>query len=507
MPQSNSILTKLPGSSRGYLANFSERSLHSFSKFIIKEQVNKIYGFTILISITLQFILFKILYPFPDFILESFNYIETASQHLAVNVWPVGYSKFLILIHSITHSDTFLIGVQYFLLQGSLAYFFYSILYLFRPTRAIKNALFIFFFVNPILLYLSNCILPDTLFVSLSIIFLSQFFWMFHRPSFVQVIIQGVIISVAFTISYTAIYYLFISIIGLSLSKQKLTTKLWGLLIAITLITSFVLYTIQKTKEATGVAQFSVFKGWQLANNAMYMYPYIQVDSMTLPKQTLALNRLTKTFFSAISPSQRNLFSFAGSFFLVAPYAPLKQYSAQQSKDEEDGKLLQEWGKVSSIYNAYGRALIIQHPFSFTKYFLWPNAKTYYQPPLEKFDSYNLMANTIPYSAQDWFDYISADVTAISLTFQGSLFSIYPSIFLMLNILFWGHLSWLLVTGAFKQMEPIFRKSLYLIICFLVLHAMFSICTEPIVLRRQIIPMILLLSFSLLLGKSKQKSI
>src|SRR5580692_2413497 len=86
-----------------------------------------------------QIFLFKLAYPFPDFISDSYNYIESAALHLNVNLWPIGYAKFLWLFHQITYSDTALVCFQYFFLEATLLYFFFSFLYLYNPSRLGAN--------------------------------------------------------------------------------------------------------------------------------------------------------------------------------------------------------------------------------------------------------------------------------------------------------------------------------------------------------------------------------
>jgi hypothetical protein len=503
MNQQNAILTTIPGLPKTFSTNHLERDSSPFSKFLAKGKDKSAYAYTAILILTAQFIAFKILYPFPDFLPDSYNYIDTASQHLVANVWPVGYGKFLWVIHFINSSDTLLVGIQFFLLGGALLYFFYSILHIFHPDQLARNILFTFLFVNPLFLYLSNFILPDALFAALSIIFLTLFFRMFHRPTPSQVIIQGLIIGFAFTIRYTAVYYPLISLVGLLLSKQTNFRKVGGAILGVSLMIPFALYTIQKTKEATGKAQFSILGEWQMANNALYMYEHIRVDSTKLPKEVRALDRVTKQFFTDIPPVQRDLTSFAGAFFLIAPYAPLKQYLNHQYNDEELPTQFQAWGKIAPLYADYGKALIGQYPIAFLKYFLAPNIKNYFLPPLEKFETYNFMTNNVPTTVQDWFDYIAPDIAVVSATFQGRLFYPYRLFFLILNVYFWGSVTWFLFKDRSKKLKPDFRKATILTSCFLLLHFGFSIVASPLVLRFQVFPMIVIFTLCLFLVRPK----
>lgn len=71
----------------------------------------------------LLFVIIK-LYPFPNFLPDSYSYIDAAYNNVNINMWPVGYSKFLRLISVFNRSDTGLVIVQYVLLQLAILFFF-----------------------------------------------------------------------------------------------------------------------------------------------------------------------------------------------------------------------------------------------------------------------------------------------------------------------------------------------------------------------------------------------
>ncbi len=142
--------------------------------------------------------------------------------------------------------------------------------------------------------------------------------------------------------------------------------------------------------------------------------------------------------------------------------------------------------------------LFPHYPLAFARYYLLLNVRNYFLPYLEKFDSYNLLQNSVPGSVQDWFDYTTPNVSAVSATFQGLLFYIYPSIFMVLNIFFIGCFLWLFTTGKLNTLDPTFKRSLEFVACFILLNFAFSVFATPVVLRYQILPMTLLFSFSCL---------
>lgn len=446
-----------------------------------------------------QIILFKLAYPFPDFISDSYNYIESAALHLNVNLWPIGYAKFLWFIHKINYSDTFLVCVQYFLLQAALGYLFFSIRWLFRPSVITTRILFVFLLINPLSLYISNAVLSDSIFTALSIIWLVQFIRQLVSPNIRNVFWMALLVGIAFTLRYTAIYYPLITGLALLLSKNKPWVKLAGTLAPLIFMIPFYLFTKAETKKVTGTVEFSVFGGWQLANNALYMYNHIQVDPNDLPPGTQGIDSMVRRYYKIMPAAWFNFDDFPGTFFIKHADAPLKQYMLRHFRKELDSNGFLGWGKVSPIYNAYGSYLIKHYPLSFARYYLWMNTKNYFDPFLEKFDVYNLEEDSVWAPAQYWFHLKTPAVWSISKDFQGKLFFFYVPLFLILNIYFAACIIWLQFTGKIRQLLPSLQKMLYFLSGFLLVNFAFSIFATPVVLRYQLIPLIYLFVFSILL--------
>ena len=210
----------------------------SFSNFVFIEKGK--YLLVAIPALIIQFVLFKLLYPFPDFISDSYSYIDTVLEHLSVNLWPIGYSRFIAALHASSPSDTFLVGVQFLLLEGALLLFFYTLLWFHRPAKNTSNILFVLLFFNPIFLYLSNCVLSDALFNTLSLLWWVQFIWMLHRPRIYQIFILAGLLYIAFTLRYTALYYPGLAIVAFALSGFPLKWKVLGSALCILVMIPFI---------------------------------------------------------------------------------------------------------------------------------------------------------------------------------------------------------------------------------------------------------------------------
>lgn len=447
----------------------------------------------------LQLIIFKLLYPYADFFSDSYSYMYAAANHQSVSIWPIGYAKFIGLFHKITYSDTTLVVFQYLFVQVMTLYLFYSIIHFYSPSRLIRNTLFIFSFCNPLILYICNYISSDGLFLGLSLLWLTQILWIVNSPHPYQIILHSLVVVLAFMVRYNAMYYPLITALAFLLSRHKSAYKVTGIVLPLLLIAVFVNHTRGKSYEVTGTKQFSVFGGWQLANNALYMYPYIQVQE-PIPAACRKFHEMVKSYFSSIPEQLKAVSPIEGAFYIKFSKGPLKQYLAQQvdeRKDTTDG--VASWGVVAPVFSEYGSFLIRQHPVAFAEYFLWPNTYNYWLPPLEKLEVYNLGEDHVGSIAKYWFHYPHHKIRAISFTGQGTLLGIFPTFFLFINIIFIGCLIWWLFSKGIQKSEKLFGYIILLATAFLLVNAAFGILASPIVFRYQVFPMITCFAFSLLL--------
>src|SRR5687767_11301464 len=71
------------------------------------------------IVMIVSFTWLKIVYPFPNFMPpDSESYLEAADKNQFINVWAIGYSKFLRFVSSFTNSHFILVIMQYLMLMG-----------------------------------------------------------------------------------------------------------------------------------------------------------------------------------------------------------------------------------------------------------------------------------------------------------------------------------------------------------------------------------------------------
>lgn len=465
--------------------------------FILKDKANRSWLITALACIAVQFVVFKLCYPFPSFFIDSYTYLDAAANNYAISYRPIGYSKFLQLVHFFSASDTFLTCLQYLLIQLPVLWLFFSIRYFFNLSRIASIIGFIFLVFNPSALYISNYISSDALFTGLSLVWVNQLLWMKNRPHKYQLLLHALLLYILFEIRYNALYYPLVSFFAFIMWRQKWRMRIAGIILSVSVLLAAVAITKYQNKKETGTAVFSAFGGWQLANNALYVYPHITVRSERLPMQCQELDSMVKGFFHSETPVKR-IPDVYGTWFMWDNASPLRTFMSYYSGRFNIKNDFDQWNLVAPIFNKYGITIIKDHPWAFTKYYLWPSAKNYFHPILGELSSYNEEKSYVEEDARNWFKYKDNSVHAIPGKVQVAVLSPSSYLFLAVHILFWGSFILLLLKRKKVFNDKNFQKTALLIAFLLAINTCFSIFTTPAILRYQLLPFILYLAFTTL---------
>jgi hypothetical protein len=251
----------------------------------------------------------------------------------------------------------------------------------------------------------------------------------------------------------------------------------------------------------TGIRQFSPFSGWQMANNALYTYRYLQDKQLQhLPVRFKKLDSMVRTYFD----TTRNVFlnpqemMIANTWYMWDPKSPLQIYMQQQFKKDSTADILKRWATVGPLYADYGAYLIKQYPLAFAKFYLLPNALKYYVPPVEFLDTYNMGKDKISPIGQVWFGLKSGKVRTHFKDLKVTVLNFYPILVGVLNVIFiFGVIGFILLQG-FKYNKQLWR-ALLLVTGLWLVNFGFSVFASQIALRFQMLPILVFLSFSLLL--------
>ena len=469
----------------------------------MKSEIKK-YGLIALMGTTIEFVLFKLHYPYPDSS-DAHNYIYAAMEHLNISIYPIGYSKFLSAFHYVTHSAIALVCFQYFFTEVSAFLFFYTFCHLYCPTKSTANILFIFLFFNPLFLYLGNYISNDAIFLGVSLIWLAQLLWIIYVPKNHQIITHSILLLLCIMLSNKSYYYPIVSVIAFSLSKRRLPVKLTGIGLPFLLILLFAFFTRNAAYKLTGTRQYSFSAGWQLANNALYMFEYTDSVKFSLA-ELREIDARARSFYSSASRNvYEELGSFSDNYFLQDTLSPLNLYLLRHYRNSGDSGKLIAYGKASAIFKNYGIYQIQHNSAAYFWEFMLPNVKNYFFPSLGNLKSYNQSQAKMDPITKQWFDYKVDKLADNPKSLQHILLAIFPVLFLLTNILFIGSLLWLLVKKQFQTEGLSFKHSIILLFIILAINFIGSSATSIIVIKNQLLVMVILFSFSLLLVELTDK--
>lgn len=474
----------------------------TLNDFIFKHPKNKWFVRIGVVAIILQFIAFKLLYPFASFINgDSYVYLETAYHNLIVNTYPVGYSKFLRLFSVFTHSDTALVLFQFLFLHASTLALLFTIFYFYEPLRLTRVLLFVVMIANPVYLYLANYISSDAFFLSLSLIWFTLLIWIMNKPTDKLILINAIILFLAFTVRYNALFYPIVGCAALLLSRRKILMNIMAFALSLLLIGFFIQVARIKYKEISGKSQFTPFTGWQIANNALYAYRYIDsAQRKDVPIALRPLDKMVRHYFDTSRDVRTHPIEsmMASTVYMWDPRSPLSIYMNSQFKNDTTASELKKWAVVAPVMRSYGDFLIKSYPKEFARFYLIPNAIKYYVPPVEFLGQYSTGVDSVHFIAKAWFDYRSNKITCHFKDFNVRVLNYYPIMVGTLNVvLVLSIISFIILKGY--RYDSRLARGMTLVSILWAVNFGFSVFASPIALRFQLFPIIVSMVFAFLM--------
>jgi hypothetical protein len=439
----------------------------------------------------------KYLYPYPNFIPpDSFNYIESANNNDFINIWPIGYAKFLRLIGILTHSDLALVIIQYLILIASIQYFLFTIRYLLSPGKWLFRVIFIITITNPLVPHIANFVSSDCLFASLSLIWFSQLMWILYNSTSKLLLSHALVVLLAFMTRFTAVYYPVISIAVILVTPMPAVRRFLGLGTIALVLLCFIGRTQNEYNVKTGTIQYSAFGGWQLAANALYGYAWSKPDtSVDVPPKFRLLHEIVNQHMDSIRKLRYRPDTSPGIYYFWDFKSPLRIYL---NKYYSGNNFFEQWASVAPLYSQYGRWLTMKYPASFLKHYLWPNLLRYYNPPPYFMGLYNLGNKRVDPIVVMWFNWKSEKLSIRSNSSTIEIMNTLPTLLAIINPAFMFCILFFLLFSGFRLCNKIAKQTILCSLTVWLCNTIFSVISAPIELRYQIFPTVITLPLLLL---------
>lgn len=437
---------------------------------------NKLKQFIPYFISIVAFITCKLLYPLPDLSLDSKNYIDWGFRKFPVSYRPVGYSKFLMWFDGMPNNHLNIVIVQYIIFLAACFFFNHTVFSLFKFNRKYKIITYWFTIYNPIAFFLANLLLADSLFLSMSMIWLASFILILsHRYNFYLMLgINLLSFYIMFGLRGNALYYPVIMLLAAIFSKK--TVKL-GVLIVSSIIVGAYFYntTMEKTEAFTGTATISGFGKWALANNALHIYHFADVDEDIFENaEELKIHRLA----IALKDSIRYEYGMkVTTDYMWNKYSPLRIYLRKNLNQKAYQNYFVGWYAVSDLYSQYGKKLIASYPLAFLQGFLLPNLLNYFVQDLDVFQKYNWGNETLDDKIRGYLDIKGEHLPEDKHGIEEKLMNIVRWIYLPVNILVVCSLIWFIITWIKRKN---LNDALKLVAIFYIITLFLSVLAHPL---------------------------
>ncbi|MFN8308608.1 MAG: hypothetical protein U0T73_01475 [Chitinophagales bacterium] len=324
------------------------------------------------------FLFLKIYYPFPQTETDSGNYILSAATGKINGYRPYGYSGFLAFFHGFSDSVKFVVTWQWFMTFLSVAVFLFSMKYFFRGLpQWLFSVLCILAIVNPSIIYMDAYLMSDSLFVSLTLLFITTGCWIVYNGSPAAVVLNIILLWMCMDVRYIGLFYPAFSAFFLVAGFWR-RFKYPALAAAVIPLALLFLYrgsATEKMKEEFGVETFSSFGGWQKANNAVAMLPHVKVNEATISDPTVKfIHAVVRQFPDSAFSTEKIM----ATDFMWTKTAPGKQCLFQYIQ-QTGTPYMQSWAFLGTKMQEYGDYLESNFRGAYFSYFVIPNCKNIFK--------------------------------------------------------------------------------------------------------------------------------
>jgi len=311
-------------------------------------------------------------YPVPQLTWDSFYYVR-ASITGDYGIRPAGYAIFLRIIYLYLSDIQSVVYVQFVLHFLSLLFLLRVIKNVFNVSSVVYIVLGLLLIAEPVALYYANNILSDILFSAISTAALASLLWYLSKPSILLLVLHLLLIFLAVEVRLIALFYPFFTCAVLLATWPGLRSFVSCVVIAL-LCGMLWQWHVSINKKQYGVAIYSAFSDWTVANNALYSL--YSVDENFIKNPDIKAQHL---FFRHYMDTSSFKVNEIGSTYLWDNASPLN-YIRIHRADSLHLSYNASWFYVAPEFGRYGSYIQWHFPGSYIKTFVVPNLATMQKP-------------------------------------------------------------------------------------------------------------------------------
>jgi hypothetical protein len=318
-------------------------------------------------------------------------------------------------------------------------------------------------------------VISDSLFISLTVLWLSTLIWVLYNGNLPSALLHMVVLFALIQVRYTGLFYPLFSVCALVYVYRK---KLQVALAAIPLLILWYTYSHSKSEmiRVYKTDTFSAFSGWQTANNAFHIVPYIDLKIGNIRNPEL------KKIHLVALETPDSIYKQYGitDVYMWDATKPGKRYFLRYVEQHETHYLI-SWARASVYLNDYGRLLMIKYPVAYFRYFLLPNARLVFFP---KWTEMLEQSELIEDKNNDWFTLNEDDTKEQKPDlFKQYYFPIMPALTFILWILVVASLVFFALRMKRYPVSKQQKSVILFMFAFLLAYVAFHIIAAPVAVR------------------------
>lgn len=330
----------------------------------------------LLVLYLVAFIFIAYTYPSPYTNADTGSYLACSVTGNIDGYRPIGYSWFLGAFRAISPTTFFAFFAQFWLNALANTFFLFTIQYFFRPMASyLFWAATVFTVLSPTILFLSNALLSDSIFNTLSIAWLASGIWLWRRFSIPMLLLHLLVLYLAVNVRYAGLFYPALSalILFFQIGSKRYYLPILPLLLGVYIYAS----TKAEMKQRFGTDTFSAFSGWAQANNATAVIPYTNLQPEDISNEQ---SRIIHQFVIAEATEKYNTQNVMGTMFIWGKERAGKQALFAHLKKNPGMDYTRAWVRMGTWMGNYATTLRQRYPMQYVQHFILPNLANVFIP-------------------------------------------------------------------------------------------------------------------------------
>ncbi|TCP24821.1 hypothetical protein EV195_105252 [Tenacibaculum skagerrakense] len=177
------------------LKSFKNNTFFQNNTFLsyLMEKEQKLQLFAFAFAYLLLFLFLSKTYPYPAVTADSGNYILSAKTMTINGFRPMGYSWFIYFCHLFSTKISVIFIGQFLISVLAQLTFIFSVKYFFQLHKIVYYIFSFLYILSPSILFCTNYIMSDSIFNSLTLLYLISALWIIKKPNvlnitFIQII-------------------------------------------------------------------------------------------------------------------------------------------------------------------------------------------------------------------------------------------------------------------------------------------------------------------------------